>query len=509
MQVVWFKRDLRTTDHRPLANAARHGAVLPLYVIEPEFWRQPDQSSRHWDFVRESLAELQANLASLETPLVIRSGPLLEVLEALSREVPIDALWSHQETGTDWTFQRDRAVSHWCKAHGIPWHQPRQHGVERGPSQRRGWAKRWDQFMAEPLTQPPPSLGGPHNVRSESLPTSRTLRLSGSECPGRQQGGRRAAVETVETFFTHRGEGYRRAMSSPLSAEAGCSRISPHLAWGTLSLREVAQATWQRQARFKAFPRTAGRDWPDALKSFNGRLHWHCHFMQKLEDEPLIEFDNLHRAYDGLRHADADHAHLAAWKRGETGFPFVDACMRALTATGWINFRMRAMLMAVASYHLWLDWRQTGTHLATLFTDYEPGIHWPQVQMQSGTTGINALRIYNPVKQGYDQDPHGHFVRRWLPEIAAVPDSFIHEPWTWPDAASVLGVRYPFPIVDHLQAAEMAKRRLSSVRRSPGHRQEARKVYDRHGSRRRTGRDASPQPPRQDEFEFIDPETMA
>ena len=140
--------------------------------------------------------------------------------------------------------------------------------------------------------------------------------------------------------------------------------------------------------------------------------------------------------------------------KGETGLPFVDACMRSLNATGWINFRMRAMLMAVASYHLWLDWRAPGEHLARQFTDYEPGIHWPQVQMQSGTTGINTVRIYNPVKQGHDQDPDGAFVRRWVPELRDVPDAFIHEPWRWEQAGSVLDRVYPAPIVDHLAAAE-------------------------------------------------------
>ena len=143
------------------------------------------------------------------------------------------------------------------------------------------------------------------------------------------------------------------------------------------------------------------------------------------------------------------------------------------------------MLMSFASYQLWLDWRQPGEHLARLFTDYEPGIHWPQVQMQSGTTGINAMRIYNPVKQGYDQDPDGSFVRRWVPELAEVPDTFIHEPWRWSRAGSVLGRHYPVPIVDHLDAARKAAARIRCVRRDAGHRAAARELVDRHGSRRR------------------------
>jgi deoxyribodipyrimidine photo-lyase len=215
--------------------------------------------------------------------------------------------------------------------------------------------------------------------------------------------------------------------------------------------------------------------------SFAGRQHWHCHFMQKLEDEPRLEFENLHRAYDGLRPEVADPARLAAWCAGATGYPFIDACMWALKDHGWINFRMRAMLMSFASYHLWLPWRQTGLHLARQFTDYEPGIHWPQVQMQSGTTGINTMRVYNPVKQGYDQDPTGQFVRRFVPELAAVPDAFIHEPWRWPDAA---GLNYPAPVVDNLSAAKAARDALSGIRKQAEHRAIADTIQQKHGSRK-------------------------
>jgi deoxyribodipyrimidine photo-lyase len=217
------------------------------------------------------------------------------------------------------------------------------------------------------------------------------------------------------------------------------------------------------------------------MLSFAGRQHWHCHFMQKLEDEPRIEFENLHRAYDGLRPDVADAKRLAAWSEGNTGFPFVDACMRALNQHGWINFRMRAMLMSFASYHLWLPWRESGLHLARKFVDYEAGIHWPQVQMQSGTTGINTVRIYNPLKQGYDQDPTGQFVRAHLPELASVPDAFIHEPWRWERAASLT---YPPPIVDNTAAARAARDALHGIRKRADHKTEARDIVDRHGSRK-------------------------
>jgi deoxyribodipyrimidine photo-lyase len=303
------------------------------------------------------------------------------------------------------------------------------------------------------------------------------LRLPDDRCLHRQAGGRARGLAALDSFLTSRGQPYRAAMSSPLTAERACSRLSPHLALGSLSVREVAQATAARQAE------RPGGGWGGSLSSFQSRLAWRDHFIQKLESQPDIETRCLHRATEGLRPREADAQRLAAWAGGETGLPFLDACMRYLTATGWLNFRMRSMVMAVASYHLWLDWRATGPVLARLFTDYEPGIHWPQVQMQSGTTGINTIRIYNPVKQGLDQDPTGAFTRRWVPELAQVPDGFLQEPWKWPGAAGLLGRRYPEPLVDVAAAARTARDTVWGLRRSAGFTREAARVVKAHASR--------------------------
>lgn len=272
-------------------------------------------------------------------------------------------------------------------------------------------------------------------------------------------------------------------------------------------MREVAQATGARVQWLQQSKDRDAQNWRASLASFSGRQHWHCHFMQKLEDEPRIEFENLHPAYDGLRPDAADPHRLAAWSEGRTGFPFIDACMRALNQHGWINFRMRAMLMSFASYHLWLPWQDSGLHLARKFVDYEPGIHWPQVQMQSGTTGINTMRIYNPVKQGLDQDPAGRFVRAYVPELDALPDSFIHEPWLWPEAASL---PYPAPIVDNTSAARAAREALYAIRKGSNHRQAAHAIAAKHGSRkagpamsgRKRHAKPKPAPDKQLAFEF-------
>ena len=305
-----------------------------------------------------------------------------------------------------------------------------------------------------------------------------------------QKGGVSAALETLHGFLQGRGVGYSQGISSPrLSASSG-SRLSPYLAYGNISLRSVKHALGQkRQALANRALLPEERPWKKSLAAFDQRLHWHCHFVQKLESQPSIEFHNMSRIYDGLRENDSNDEWLERWAKGETGYPMVDACMRSLTATGWLNFRMRAMLVFLCILSLWLDWRLTAPILARRFLDYEAGIHYSQFQMQSGTTGINQIRIYSPEKQAIDQDPAGTFIRKWVPELAGLPEKKIAAPYrlTTDERQKfgvILGKSYPDAIVEHKSAVRAAKERLYSVRRSQEARLESKAVFVRHGSRR-------------------------
>ena len=484
-QLVWFKRDLRAHDHAALAAAVSSGApVICLYIVEPWLWSLPDYSGRQYAFLTETLADLGRALRARGGSLTVRTGEAVAVLEALHRQIPIDAIHAHEETGLIATWERDRAVARWARRHSIAFIEHRQTGVIRALASRNGWAKRWDAFMSQPVI-PAPARIQDAGAPSEPIPAPDALDLAPDPCPGRQTGGRRQAVADLESFLFARGRDYRRAMSSPVSAFDACSRLSAHLALGSLSVREAHQGAGRALAAHRAAGETG---FARSVESFISRLHWHCHFMQKFEDEPELATRDLHPAYRGAR-PEADPDTLKRWIEGRTGLPFLDACMRALDHTGWLNFRMRAMAAAFSSYHLWQDWQRPAQALAHRFTDFEPGIHYPQFQMQSGVTGVNTPRIYNPVKQSMDQDPDSVFIARWVPELAALPAPFRHAPWTAPrsvlEAAGVqLGVTYPERIVDHEQAAREAKAKLTALRHRAGHGPASDAIQARHGSRR-------------------------
>ncbi len=451
IHIVWFKHDLRVHDNAALNAACRaaekdNGSVLPLYIFEPDYWRLPQHSQRQFEFIKESLRDLGDALQARGANLNVVTDHALACLSHLSRELGVTAIHTLEETGLAWTRTRTQSVQSWCHRIGISFRQQTQPGILTEHQPNAAWEDSWERDMARqrlsaPIQVPCRTMVAPEWPEWSDLGSDR------EPCPHRQTGGRLAAIDLLSKF-----------VNAP--AEQDGAALSAHLRHGTLSAREVWQAV-QRSRRIQA---TGGlKSQAEKLDRFLVNLKNRYRQIQRFQDEPAYESRNLHPAYDGLRdQATLDDPRLGAWLEGETGFPYIDACMRKLHATGDLSDRQRAVVISFACHHLWLDWKAPADLLARQLTDFDPGLHYPSVQQKCGTTGLKPARIFNPIKQSWELDPDGVFIRHWLPELSDLTTEHLHEPWRAPQhiliAADItLGQTYPERMLDHDAAARQAR----------------------------------------------------
>jgi deoxyribodipyrimidine photo-lyase len=476
INLVWLKRDLRSTDHIPLYVAEQDAVpYLIVYLFEPSLIHYADTSLRHLQFQYHSLLALDKKLEKYNRRVVLFYADAVEAFVEISSYYTINHIFSYQESGPQITYDRDKAVAAFCTQHNIIWKEFQRDGIIRGIKNREQWDKKWYVTMSNPIIQ--------NQFTTNTLPPFEPQRKIPDDLVralenypvAYQPAGEENALRYLDSFINERSINYTRHISKPEESRKSCTRLSPYLSWGNLSVKQVYQVLDQA-AKFSPYKQP--------IKNAIMRLKWRCHFIQKFEVDCSYEYKCINEGFELLEHPRND-VYIEAWKSGKTGYPLIDACMQCLIQTGWINFRMRAMLVSFFCHHLYQDWRYGAQYMASLFLDYEPGIHYPQFQMQAGTTGINTIRIYNPIKQSTDHDPHGHFIKKWIPALQDVPENFIHEPYAMSLMDQqlckvIIGVDYPQPIIDITEAGKQARQKIWGHKKHPAVGSQKFRILQRH-----------------------------
>ena len=465
--LCWFRRSLRVEDNRALAEAVKNAEqVIPVFVLDPAILSHPSTGPTRTQFLFESLASLNDELKARGSRLIIRYGKPTEELLRLARECGATSLYFGRDY-EPYSRERDKKVTDELSAQGIAVHTTSDHLLtEPGDVMSQAgtpytvftpYKRVWWQVGQEAPQHAPKTIKTPHDLHSEPLPSIAQIPVGGgnfaqSPCV---HGGEAEAIRLLEAFVASKVETYDKGREMP--AAEGTSRLSAFLRMGVVSPRVV-------MAKVQAAKQRAISERRDilGLDTFVNELAWRDFYYQILWHFPHVAGGAFRKEYDALTW-DNDEKLFAAWCEGRTGYPFVDAAQRQMNTEAWMHNRARMVTASFLTKDLLCDWRLGERYFMQKLIDGDlaPNNGGWQWAASTGTDAQPFFRIFNPVTQGEKFDPNGDYVRKYVPELARVPNKFIHQPWKLSEAEQkaigcVLGRDYPLPVVDHKVQREKA-----------------------------------------------------
>jgi deoxyribodipyrimidine photo-lyase len=463
INIVWLKRDIRTQDHLPLYMANNHkNSYITIYIYDADLIKRKDTSTRHLQFIYQSLLGFKKQTKEKNINTHIFKGNTIDVFKNLIEQFEVQNIYSYQETGVKQSYDIDQKLVTLFNSYSIVWKESQRDGIIRGKGIKELWNKKWLSTMESPLIRNKYKNQKKIIVENEFNLDPDFLSVLINYPDNLQPAGENYAWKYLISFLNGRGRNYNDSISDPGKSRLSSGRLSPYLAWGNISVKQCFQTIKENDNYFL---------YKKAFNSLISRLQWHCHFIQKFETDCNYEIECINKGFNKIRRKE-NPDFLGSWMNGRTGYPLIDACMRCLIETGWINFRMRALLVSFFCHHLKQDWRIGGYHLARLFLDYEPGIHYSQLQIQAGTIGANTVNIYNPITDSIKYDENGEFIKEWIPELRDLPEEFIHTPWKLSLVNQKkyhveLGKDYPLPIVNEEKARKDGHDYIATILKDP------------------------------------------